>query len=55
MHASEIFRTSEVMLKDMPIIKKLKLEPSTLVKPIDVSDEKHVDDLTPCVKTNSCW
>ncbi len=50
LHACEIFRTLEVMLKDTLIIEKPKLEPSTLVEFVYASNEKHVDDLTPCVE-----
>jgi hypothetical protein len=50
LHAFEFFRTSEVVLKGTHVLEKPKLEPSTLVEPIDVSNEKHVDDLAPCVE-----
>jgi hypothetical protein len=39
----EVFRTPIIVLKDISVIEKPKLEPSTIVEPIDVSCEKLVD------------
>jgi hypothetical protein len=42
-NAFEAFRTPRIVLKDTSIIKKPKLEPSTIVEAIDVSSKKLVD------------
>ncbi len=36
LHASKVFRTQNVVLKNTFVTKKLKPEPNTLVEPIDV-------------------
>ncbi len=44
-HAYEVFRTSDTLLKDTPVAKGPRLKLVPLAKPIDITDEQHVDDL----------
>ncbi len=45
LNAFEVFRTPRIVLRDTSVIEKPKLEPSTIVEHVDVSSEKHVDEL----------
>ncbi len=50
LHPSKVFRTPKVMLRDTYVVNELQFEQNIIVEPIDVLGEKHVDDLTTCVK-----
>ncbi len=57
-HAFEVFKTSDTILKDTPIMERPKFQPIHLVKPvdtigkqpIDTTSEQLVDDLVVGVK-----
>jgi hypothetical protein len=44
-HASMVFKTPNIVLKDTPIVDKPRFESIPLTKPIDTIGEQHVDDL----------
>jgi hypothetical protein len=44
-HAYEVFRTPNIILKDTPVVEKLRFESILLAEPIDTIGEQHVDDL----------
>ncbi len=44
-HASNVFRTPNIVLKDTPIVDKPRSKPIPLAEPIDTIGEQHVDDL----------
>ncbi len=44
-HASKVFKTPNIVLKDTPIVDKPRFESIPLSKPIDTIGEQHVDDL----------
>ncbi len=45
MHASEVFKTPNIILKDTPIVERLGFESIPLAEPIDTIGEQPVDDL----------
>ncbi len=49
-HASKVFRTLNIVLKETHVVERLGLKPIPLVEPIDTTCEQHVDDLTTRVK-----
>jgi hypothetical protein len=49
-HAFEIFRTPNIVLKDTHVMEGLDLHPIPLVEPVDTIGEQPVDDLVVGVK-----
>ncbi len=49
-HASEVFRTLDIVLKDTPIMEKLYPQPIPLCEFVDTTCEQHVNDLATRIK-----
>jgi hypothetical protein len=49
-HAFEVFKTLDIILKDTLVARRLGSQPITLVKPINTTSEQLVDDLILGVK-----
>jgi hypothetical protein len=49
-HASKVFKTPNIILKDTHVVERLRFEPIPLVEPIDTIGEQHVDDFVARVK-----
>ncbi len=44
-HASKVFKTTDTILKDTPIVERLRFETILLAEPIDTTSEEPIDDL----------
>jgi hypothetical protein len=44
-HASEVFRTLDIVLKDTLVVETPRSKPILLVEPVDITIEQLVDDL----------
>ncbi len=49
-HASKVFRTLDIVLKDTYVTEKPWSKPIPLAEPIDTTSEKHVDELVTSAK-----
>ncbi len=49
-HASKIFRTLDIILKDTPIMKRPNPQPIPLCELVDTTCEQSVDDLATTLK-----
>ncbi len=49
-HASEVFKTLDIVSKDTPIVERPWSQHVPLAEPIDTIGEQHVDDLIAGVK-----
>ncbi len=49
-HASEVFKTLYIVLKDTLVVERLGFQLVPLVEPIDTIGEQHVNDLTTRIK-----
>ncbi len=50
LHASKVFRTLEVVMKNTFVVNEPQLKPSIIVEFVDVLDEKNVDNLVAFVE-----